>query len=174
MMLSCLLLECLNLNIPAGRKIELHQRIDGLLGGLENIDQPLMGADLEGLARFLVDVRGTQHAVLVLHGRQRNGPCDLRAGALRRLDDFTGGGIEYAIVVSLKPNANSLSYHLNSLRVTPFKPKKQGLNGAPNLYLLDDFADGAGAYRAATLADGKTQALFHRHRRMQLNLQLHI
>src|SRR5580658_4729201 len=40
--------------------------------------------------------------------------------------------------------------------------------------LLDDFADGAGAYRAATLADGKTQTLFHRHRGVQLNLQLYV
>src|SRR5580698_2680663 len=111
-MVLSLLLECLNLDINAGWKIELHQRIDGLLRGLENVDQPLVRADLKGLTRFLVNVRGTQHAVFVLHSRQRNGTRDLCASALRRLDDFAGRGIEHAIVVSLKPNANSLSYHL--------------------------------------------------------------
>src|SRR5271165_2881822 len=82
-----LLLECLDLNVDPGGKIELHQGIDGLLRRLENIDQPLVSADLEGLARFLVHVRGTQHAILVLHGRQRNGTRDLGAGALSRLDN---------------------------------------------------------------------------------------
>src|ERR1700733_10134178 len=40
--------------------------------------------------------------------------------------------------------------------------------------LLDDFADGAGAYRSATLADGETQTLFHRYRGVQLNFQLYV
>src|ERR1700723_3219892 len=42
------------------------------------------------------------------------------------------------------------------------------------LPLLDDFADGAGAYRTAALADGKTQALLHGHWSMQFNFQLHV
>src|SRR5271154_3728065 len=40
--------------------------------------------------------------------------------------------------------------------------------------LLDDLADGPGSYGAATLADSKTQALFHRYRGMQLDFQLHV
>src|ERR1700733_15794480 len=42
------------------------------------------------------------------------------------------------------------------------------------LPLLNDFADGAGAYRTAAFADGKTQALLHGHWSMQLNLKLHV
>src|SRR5258707_117466 len=61
---------------------------------------------------------GTLHAVLVLYGRQRNRTRDLGAGALCCFDDLTGRGIKYAIVVRLESNANSLSYHLKSLRAT--------------------------------------------------------
>ena len=42
---------------------------------------------------------------------------------------------------------------------------------APNFHLLNNLADRARAYRSAALADRKTQALFHGHRRNQLNLQ---
>src|ERR1700678_98924 len=76
-----LLFEDLDLDIDTSRKIEFHQGIHRLLGRLENVDQPLMRADFEGLARFLIHVRRTQHAILVLHGRQRNRPRDLCARA---------------------------------------------------------------------------------------------
>ncbi len=39
--------ERLNLHIHACRQIELHQRVHRLLRGLENIEQALVGADLE-------------------------------------------------------------------------------------------------------------------------------
>src|ERR1700722_3804426 len=107
-----LLLECLDLDVHTCRKIEFHQGIDGLLGGLENIDQPLVRADLKSFTRFLIDVRRTQHTVLVFHRGQRNGARNLCAGALGGFDNLTGRGIEHPIVVCLKANANSLSYHL--------------------------------------------------------------
>jgi hypothetical protein len=40
----------LDLDIDAGRKIELHQRIDRLLRGLQDIEQALVRADLKLLA----------------------------------------------------------------------------------------------------------------------------
>ena len=43
---------------------------------------------------------------------------------------------------------------------------------AGKLYDLKPVA--AGAYRAATLADGKTQTLFHCYRGVQLNFQLYV
>src|SRR6202795_1345638 len=57
------------LNPPthARRQIELHQRIDCLLRRLQNIEQPLVGADFKLLPRFLIDMRRPQHPVLVLH-----------------------------------------------------------------------------------------------------------
>src|ERR1039458_1441359 len=76
------LLKRLDLDIDASRQIELHQRIHRLLGRFENIDQPLVRADLEGLARLLVHVRRTQHAILVLDRRQGNRAGYRCSGAL--------------------------------------------------------------------------------------------
>src|SRR5262249_33932935 len=47
----------LDLDIHPRRQIQLHERIHGIRRGLENVDQPLVGAHLELLARFLVHVR---------------------------------------------------------------------------------------------------------------------
>src|SRR6185503_9365730 len=96
-----LLLNCLDLYVDAGGEIELHQRIYRLLGWLEDVDEPLVGTNLEGLARLFVDVGRTQNAILVLHRRQRNGARNLSASALGRLDDLSGGGVKYAVVIRL-------------------------------------------------------------------------
>ena len=37
--------------------VYLAERVDGLLGRFEHVQQPLVGANLEVLARFLVNVR---------------------------------------------------------------------------------------------------------------------
>src|SRR5437764_9574691 len=110
------LVERLDLHIHAGRQIELHERVYRLLRRLQDIDQALVRADLESLARFLVYVRRPQHAILVLHRGQRNGPRHLGAGAARRLHDLAGGLVEHAVIVGLQPDANSLSYHISSLK----------------------------------------------------------
>src|SRR5438067_190173 len=110
------LVEGLDLHIHAGREIELHERVHRLLRGLQDIDQALVRADLESLARFLVYVRRPQHAILVLHRGQRNGPRHLGAGAARRLHDLAGRLVEHAVIVGLQPDANSLSYHISSLK----------------------------------------------------------
>jgi hypothetical protein len=62
----------LDLDVDAGRQIELHQRIDRLRRRLENVEQPLVRANLELLARFLVDVRRAQNRKFVDDGRKRN------------------------------------------------------------------------------------------------------
>src|ERR1700733_7953415 len=43
-----------------------------------------------------------------------------------------------------------------------------------SLWLLDDFADGSGAYGASAFADSETEALFHGDRGVQLDLQLYV
>src|ERR1035438_6693691 len=106
-----LFLKRLDLNIDAGRKIELHQRVHRLLRRFENVDQTLVRPNLEGLAGLLVHVRRTQHAVLVFDRWQGNRACHCCSGALGRLHNFAGRGVKHAIVVCLQPDANSLSYH---------------------------------------------------------------
>src|SRR3954470_5905322 len=100
--------ERLDLHIDAGRQIELHQRVDGLRRRLEDVDQPLVGANLELLARLLVDVRRAQHGPLVLRRRQRDRAGQPRAGALGGLDDLGRRLIEHPVVVGLEPNADLL------------------------------------------------------------------
>jgi len=49
----------LNLNINAGRKLQLLQRINGLAGCIEDVNKPLVRPRLELLTRLFVDVRRT-------------------------------------------------------------------------------------------------------------------
>src|SRR5690242_6235382 len=53
----------LDLDVDPRRQAELVQRIDGLIRGLNDVDQPLVRADLELLPRLLVDVRAAEDRV---------------------------------------------------------------------------------------------------------------
>src|SRR6266550_625530 len=85
-LLPVLFPECLDLDVDTGRQIELHQRVHRLRRRLEDVDQPLVRADLELLARLLVDMRRPQDRPLVLRGRQRDRAREPRPGPLGRLD----------------------------------------------------------------------------------------
>src|SRR5262245_60119853 len=105
-LLAVLLAERLDLDVDASRQIQLHQRVHRLRGRLEDVDQPLVRADLELLARLLVDVRRPQHRPLVLLGGERHRPGQARPRPLRGLDDLARGLIQDAIVVGLQADAN--------------------------------------------------------------------
>src|SRR5689334_7041439 len=47
----------LDFYVDAGGQVELHQRVDGLRRGIHDVEQPLVRAHLELLARRLIDVR---------------------------------------------------------------------------------------------------------------------
>src|SRR5216683_6844850 len=47
----------LDFDVDAGGEIELHERIDRLRRGVDDVEQPLVRAHFELLAAFLVDVR---------------------------------------------------------------------------------------------------------------------
>src|SRR6476660_1605306 len=98
--------ECFDLDVDAGRKVELHQRVHRLRRRLEDVDQTLVRADLELLARFLVDVRRAQHGPLVLRRRQRDRPREPRPGALRGVDDLGRRLVEDAVVVRLEADSD--------------------------------------------------------------------
>ena len=63
----------LDFDVDAGRQIELHQLVDRLGGRAVQLDEALMNAHLELLARLLVDVRRPQDGVLLDVRRQENG-----------------------------------------------------------------------------------------------------
>src|SRR3546814_7228771 len=62
----------LDFHVHARGEVELHQRVDRLRGGLHDVEQPLVGAHLELLARLLVDVRTAVHGELLDTRRQRD------------------------------------------------------------------------------------------------------
>src|SRR3954451_7720680 len=94
--------SALDLDVDAGAQIELHEGVERLLRGLENVEEPLVRADLELLPALLVDVRRAQNGELVDPGRERNRPRDAGTGALRRLDDLTCALVEELGVVRLE------------------------------------------------------------------------
>src|SRR5258708_6757210 len=67
-----------------------------------------MRADLELLARLLVDVRRAQHRELLDLGRQRDRAAHARAGPLGGVDDLARRLVEDAMVVRPQPDADVL------------------------------------------------------------------
>src|SRR5919198_890450 len=96
-----------DLDVDAGGQVvEALQRVDRLGRRLVDVDQALVRADLEVLARVLVLERRADHAVDVLLGGQRNGAGHGRAGASRRLDDLLGRCLDGRGVVGLESYAD--------------------------------------------------------------------
>src|SRR5207247_3208615 len=99
-----------DLDVHPGRQIELGERIDRLGSRVQDVDQPLVGLQLELLAALLVDVRAPEHRPQLPLGGQRNGPRDLRAGLLGRAHDVGGGLIDQGVVERFETNPD-LSRH---------------------------------------------------------------
>src|SRR3954447_3680917 len=94
-----------DLDVHAGREVvEALERVDRLRRRLEDVDQALVGPDLEVLARILVLEGTADHAVDVLLGRQRHGPGHAGAGAGRGLHDLAGRRLDRRVVVGLEPD----------------------------------------------------------------------
>src|SRR6201996_339991 len=98
-----------DLDVDAGgKRVEALKRVDRFRRGLQDVDQPLVRADLEVLARVLVLERGADHAVDVFLGGQGHGTGYGGAGALGRLDDLASRAIDRVVVVGLEPDSNFL------------------------------------------------------------------
>src|SRR5262249_7891721 len=109
--LSAIAAESLDLGVDAGGKVELHQRVHRLRRGIENVHQPLVRANLELLAGFLIDVWRLEHGDFILHGRQWNRTCHASAGAFSSFDDFSRRLVEHAIIVSFQANSDLVVKH---------------------------------------------------------------
>src|SRR3954447_168268 len=96
-----------DLDVDAGREVvEALERVDRLRRRLVDVDEPLVRADLEVLARVLVLERGSDHAVDVLLRGQRHRAGDRRARAGRGLDDLLRRRLDGRVVVGLQPDAD--------------------------------------------------------------------
>src|SRR5690606_37994142 len=177
-----------DLHFHASRKVELHQRVDGLVRRLNDVQHTLMGTNFILVARVFVDVRRNQHSVPLLAGRQRNRTTHLSPSTLRGFHDFLGGLIDQAMVKSLQPNTDLLVLHFDlrlqfaipNGRTTPVKRRRNCTDapkGCQSLIsqtkrapkgpfcsahrLLDDLGNHAGANGTAAFANCETQAVFH-------------
>src|SRR5262247_2421324 len=130
---------CLELDfyVDTRRKIQLHQSVDGLGSGIEDIEESLVGPHLELLARGLVHVRRAQHRPAVDHGGQEHGAGDAGARAAHRLHDLLHGAVEEIVVVRLEPDADLLvgadgdHLLLRDLRHHPPPPPPESQTAAP-------------------------------------------
>src|SRR5579872_4785750 len=80
----------LDLDVDAGRKVQAHEGVDGLVVGLQNVDEPLVRTDLELLTGVLVLEGAADDGVLVDLRRKGDGTGHAGAGALCRIDDVGG------------------------------------------------------------------------------------
>src|SRR5215210_2510402 len=89
-----------------GQVVEPLERVDRLRRGLVDVDQALVGADLEVLLRVLVLEGRLDHRVDVLLGRERHGSGHGRARPRRGLHDLLGGRLDGRRVVGLQADAD--------------------------------------------------------------------
>src|SRR5215471_3136343 len=102
----------LDLDVDACREVEPHQRVDRLRRGIDDVDQALVRAHLEVLARVLVLVRRADNAVDVLLRGQRDRPGNPCAGTRHRVYDLPRRAVDDLVVVGLEPDADLLSRHV--------------------------------------------------------------
>src|SRR5260221_3254577 len=139
----------LDLDVDASRQAESHQGVHGLGRRVKDVDEPLMGADLELFPAVLVDERRAQDGELLDPRRERHRTDHVGAGALGGLHDLRRRLVEQPVVVGLEADPDPLLCHRSSL--------------------CHDADDGAGADGPATLADGEALADFDGDRVDQLD-----
>ena len=100
------MLADLDLDVHTRWQVKTLKRIDRLGGLVHNVQETLVHAHFEVLARVLVLVGSTNHGVPVLFGGQRNWPLHPSIRALDRLNDLRGGLIQDAVVEGLQPDSN--------------------------------------------------------------------
>src|ERR1700724_2173847 len=99
----------LDLDIDPGRKVELHQRVDGLRSGIDDVEKPLVSPDLELFAALFVHMRRAVDGEAFEVGRQRDWTPHLRARPLCRVHDLPRRIVENAVVEGLEPYADVLT-----------------------------------------------------------------
>ena len=95
----------LDLDVHSARKVQAHERVDGFVRRLFDIDEPVVDAKLKVLHRLLVDVGTADHAELADSRRERDGATDSCACPLGRVGDLLGALVEDAVVVG--PDSDS-------------------------------------------------------------------
>src|SRR6516165_11879463 len=101
----------LDLHVHARGKLELHEGVHRLVGGIHDVHEALVGTQLELVARVLVGVRRDEHGEALHLGRQRHRALDGGAGALGRLHDLARRAVDQAMVERLQADTDVLVCH---------------------------------------------------------------
>src|SRR5690554_455200 len=101
----------LDLDVDAGREFELHQRVHGLVVGVDDVEHALVRAGFVLVTRILVDVRRREDGVTLDLGGQRDRAAHLRAGPLGRFDDLAGRTVDQPVIERLEPDPDFLVRH---------------------------------------------------------------
>src|ERR1041385_9152359 len=101
----------LDLDVDAGGEVELHQRVHRLRRRIDDIEDALVSAHLELLARLLVDMRRTIDREPLDPRRQRDGTAHLRSRPLGGADDLAGRRVEHAMIEGFQPDADICAVH---------------------------------------------------------------
>src|SRR2546428_3667644 len=141
----------LDLDVDAGGQVELHQRVHGLRRGIDNVEESLVGAHLELLARGLVDVWAPQHGPAIDDRRQQHWSRDAGARPAHGLHDLLDRPIKQLMIVGLQADADFL------------------IGGPSAPVVLPDVREHAGPYRPPPLPVLQTQVLSHPPRPLQLH-----
>ncbi len=96
-------------HVDSGRQVQTHQGINGPFGWFQNIDQALVGANFELIARGFVHKGRAIDRVFALFGWQRNGAQDACAGTFGRFDDGLRCRIDHLMVVRTDFNPDALT-----------------------------------------------------------------
>lgn len=86
-------------DVDAGRKIQSHQSIDGFVGWLVDVDQAVVGSELEMLHRLLVDVRATDNAEAAKVSGKGHWASDSGASSLCGINNFLSALIDRSVIV---------------------------------------------------------------------------
>lgn len=96
----------LDLDVNACGQVELHERINGLLSRLQNVEEAVVGPALELLTRLFVDVRSAQDGPARDGRWQRERTPNADASALGRLNDLIRASIKKLVIVGLEPDSD--------------------------------------------------------------------
>src|SRR4051794_19539602 len=101
----------LDLDVYARGHVEAHQRVNGLGGGLQDVDEPLVGAHLELLPRVLINEGAADNRETFDPRRQRDGAGHNRPRPLCRFDDLLRRLIENFVVERFESDPDALLCH---------------------------------------------------------------
>jgi hypothetical protein len=116
------LLGQLDLYVYTCGQIELHQRVDRLRRGLNDIEQPLVRSHLELLALLLVDVRRTVDGELLDTRRKGDRTTNKSTRTARRVSDVASCLIEHSMIERLQANTDILRFHVPTDAKEPAVP----------------------------------------------------